>query len=71
MFFIAGGIIASFLTFVGVILFFFFEMEEIRIPFVDRYYEWQEAREAREFNKNLIEQHRKIYGQEPLIEWKD
>ena len=45
--------------------------EGVSIPVVDRYYEWKEIRENKKYNQELIATHKTIYGEEPVIEWRD
>ena len=45
--------------------------EGVKIPVVDHYYKWKQIRENRKYNEELIANHKAIYGEEPVIEWRD
>lgn len=71
LFFIFGGIVFSFVGYVLGCLALMGFFEGVRIPVVDRYYEWKEIRENKKYNQELIATHKTIYGEEPVIEWRD
>lgn len=66
-----GGVIGIFAALLGVTYLIIAEIDNARIPFLDAYYERKEAKANREWNEKLIETHKTIYGEEPVIDWKE